>query len=138
MTNFKTLGYGHNGFEINEQEQEEIFSCLGHNSFIEQEPDNRISRSLLSLAYKEDKEKMVFGIVDSGTGKRPVIFICGEYRYIDLISGHIIEEVGFEEDEIATVSYYCGTFTFKGNKGNTAFIDKELLVKNYGWSIIKD
>lgn len=132
------LCLGHNDFDIVDAEESVVPACLGHNFFEEEEKIPQISRSLLSMAYKEDKSKLRFGVVDIENGPRPVVFIDDENSYIDLLSGRVlaIEFAPFEE--YATVSYYGGTFKFHGENGTIAFIDKEILVKNYGLGIIKD
>lgn len=132
------LRLGHNDFDIADVEENVVHTCLGHNDFEEEKKIPQISRSLLSMAYKEDKAKLRFGVVDIGNGPRPVVFIDDENSYIDLLSGRVLMIEFMVVEEYATVSYYGGTFKFHGENGTIAFIDKEILVKNYGLGIIKD
>ncbi|MBE6462267.1 MAG: hypothetical protein E7005_00710 [Alphaproteobacteria bacterium] len=110
----------------------------GHNVFNEVETKARISFTLLSMAYKEDSQSMNFGIVDDGVCKRPVVTISYLPCFIDLLTGRLVDAkdatiYDFDVD----VTYYNGTFTFKTSDGlHTAFIDKEVLIRNYGFSII--
>ena len=132
------LRLGHNDFDIVDVEDNVLHTCLGHNDFKEEDKIPQISRSLLSMAYKEDKSKLRFGVADIGNGPRPVVFIDNENSYIDLLSGRVLAIEFASVEEYATVSYYGGTFKFHGENGTIAFIDKEILVKNYGFGIIKD
>ncbi|MBR5154329.1 MAG: hypothetical protein IKW58_01225 [Alphaproteobacteria bacterium] len=112
---------------------------VGHNVFDIVEVSPRISLSLLSLAYKEDKTLLQFGILCCERGQRPVV-ITEESgaSYIDLMTARLVND-NYDKIEVipqSSISYYNGCFSFVGKK-EKAFIDKEVLIRNYGFGIIQ-
>ena len=109
----------------------------GHNGFDLVEVCEKISLSLLSLIHKEDKNIFKFGIVVKELICRPVVLIGETNSYIDLLTARVINNRNIATIVRAdNISYYDGCFVFKANSGENAFIDKEILIKNYGYSII--
>ena len=108
----------------------------GHNGFDLKEVSLKISLSLLSLVHKEDKGAMRLGIAVKELISRPVVLISGTNSYIDLLTARVIKNQDSRLIKADNISYYEGSFIFKANSGENTFIDKEVLVKNYGYSII--
>jgi hypothetical protein len=109
---------------------------LGHNVFdVDGVP--KISLGLLSMAHQEDRAALKFGIVARNKAFRPVVLIDNCKKYIDLLTARELEHFGTTDSvEACKITYYDGCFTFEGANGETTFIDKNVLIKNYGFSII--
>lgn len=109
---------------------------IGHNVF-NFEVGPQISLSLLSLVFQEDKAMLKFGIVNKESGSRPVVIIEGTSSYIDLLTARVIKGNFDNVVEAPFISYYDGCFCFRGKDENQkAFIDKEVLEKNFGYSVV--